>query len=336
MGSNRPSKTKVKWWCSQCKTKLANDHTGPCPSCGNLRKSSTVIENPIKRVIIKYLDKYAIRSFLQLLVHIVIALGLAILLYLLIDGRVIIQSSNFVTIMSSIAAASGALLAVSLAFATFMSRFMIDWRDRSFDKLQIQREKFELQMKLSAQYHPDIPRALTGLYQLATFYIPGQSVEQEIIDEASDTFHKWAYPQMIQCQKEGKTIDFGDASRYDSFEKHLFDAFFLCKDMAYCLSELRRSELFGRSLFNHPPLITGWALVLVYSIIFAFIGGMGVICTIFQLPILVIPIYLSIIAIIALILDFRGIIGVIRERETAYETAMSGFTGMSPFLKPEK
>ena len=336
MRSKRSKKPKVKWWCSQCKTELANDYTGPCPNCGNLRKSSTAVENPIKRVLIKYLDKYAIRSFLQLLVHIVIALGLAALLYFLIGSKVIIQSNSFVTIMSSIAAASGALLAVSLAFATFMSRFMIDWRDRSIDKLQIQCEIFASQMKLSAQYFPDIPRVLAELYKLAIFYIPGQPIEQEIIDKAGDTFRNWANPQMIQSQKEGKTIDFGDANRYDSFEKHLFDAHMLCKDMTFCLSELRLSEKFGRSLFNHPPLLTGWAMVLVYSIIFAFIGGMGVLCTIFQLPILVIPIYLAIFAIIALVLDFRGIIGVIRQRETAYEMAMLGFTGTSPFIKPDK
>ena len=72
---------KVKWWCSNCKTELAPDYTGPCPQCGNTRKYCTIVENPIKKVILKYLDKYEIRSFLQLLIHIVIAIGLATILY---------------------------------------------------------------------------------------------------------------------------------------------------------------------------------------------------------------------------------------------------------------
>lgn len=334
---NEVNTPKVRWWCGQCKSELESKHIGPCPKCGNTRKYCTVVENPIKRAIIKYLDKYAIRSFLQLLVHVVIAIGLAILLYFLIDSsRVIIQSSNFVTIMSSIAAASGALLAISLAFATFMSRFADDWRERIIERLQKQREKLAFQMRLSAWYYPDISRALVDLYELCAFYISGQSIEQETIDKASYKFHDWANPQMIASSKSGRTIDFGNPTHYDTYEKHMFDAHILCTDLTFSLTELSLAERFGRSLFTHPPLITGWALILVFSLVFAFIGSMGVLCAVFHLPLLFIPIYLSLFAIIALILDFRASIGHIRGRETGYEMAMTGFTGKSPFLKSDK
>ncbi|MFC1977387.1 hypothetical protein ACFLWS_03870 [Chloroflexota bacterium] len=328
------SSGKVKWWCSQCNTELASNHTGPCPNCGNTRKYPSVVENPIRRIIIKLLDHYALRSFLQLLVHIII--GLAAILYFLIDSRVIIQSGDFVTIMSSSAAASGALLAVSLAFATFMSRFATDWNERSVDRLQKQREKLAFQMKLSAQYYPDISRALVNLYRLASFYIPGQPIEQEIIDDARNTFHEWASPQALESQKDGKSIDFGNITHYDSFENHIFDANILCNETAFSLSELSRAERFGRSLFTYPPLITGWALILVFSLVFAFIGSMEVLRAAFHLPLLLFPIYLSLFSIIALIVDFWASIGHFRARETGYEQAVKGFTGTSAFSRTDK
>ena len=327
---------KVKWWCSNCKTELAPDYTGPCPQCGNTRKYCTIVENPIKKVILKYLDKYEIRSFLQLLIHIVIAIGLATILYFLIDSRISIQSNNFVTVMSSIAAASGALLAVSLAFATFMSRFASDWRERIIDRLQKQRVKLASQMRLSAWYYPDISRALVDLYELCAFYIPGQPIEQETIDKASYTFHDWANPQMIESSKSGRTIDFGNPTHYDTYEKHMWDAHILCSDLTFSLTELSLAEKFGRSLFTHPPLITGWALILLYSLVFAFIGSMEVLCPTSHFPLLFNPIYLSLFAIIALTLDFKASIGNIRLRETGYEQAMTGFTGKSVFNKTDK
>ena len=124
--------------------------------------------------VIRCLDQCALRSYQQLLVHCFIAIALAVLLYFLIGNKVNISSSDFVTIMPSIAAASGVLLAISLAFATFVSRYVSDWRERSIDRLQRQREKLAAQMELSAQHHPDISRKLVNLYLLSAFYIPGQ------------------------------------------------------------------------------------------------------------------------------------------------------------------
>ena len=282
--------------------------------------------------VIRCLDQYALRSYKQLLVHCFIAIALAVLLYFLVGNKVNISSSDFVTIMSSIAAASGALLAISLAFATFMSRFVTDWRERSIDRLQRQREKLAAQMELSAQKYPDISRRLVNLYMLSVFYIPGQPIEYDVIEKADHEFHDWANKQI---EKSDKKIDFGNVTHYDSFEKHLFDAHVISNDMSFSLTELSLYERYSRTLGTHPPLITGWAIILVYALVFAFIGSIGFLCNNLNFSLLALPLYLSIFSITALVLDTRASIISMRGREVGYEKAMSAFTGKRPFWESE-
>lgn len=276
--------------------------------------------------VISLLDQIALRSFRQVLIHVCVAVGLAILFYFWVGGTITISGNNFVTIMSSIAAASGALLAVSLAFATFMSRFMTDSRERLIERLQRQQEKLALQMKKSAQSYPEISRRLTNLYLMAAFYIPGQPIDTNEVRKASKIFHDWANKQI---QKSSKKIDFANPNQYDSFEKHLFNASLCSNEIGYTLTELGLAELSSRTLATHPPLITAWAMILIYALVFAIVGGTGFFIDNLNVSILIIPTYLALLAILALILDFKASIIHIRAREIGYEMAMSVFIGKS-------
>lgn len=86
--------------------------------------------------IIDKLQRYAIRTFRQLLVHSLVAILLSILLGFVLGNYIAVSVNNFVAIISSTSAASSVLLAVSLALATFFARHVTDWRDRLIHKLR--------------------------------------------------------------------------------------------------------------------------------------------------------------------------------------------------------
>jgi len=324
--------SKAIWFCSGCNIQLDADHSGPCPSCGHTRKNCVLRENPIKRGIIRFLDRCAIRSFSQLFIHLMIAIVMAVLIFFLVNDRVIISSGDFVTIMSSSATASGVLLAVFLAFATFMSKYATDWREKLIERLFVQREKLAAQMKLSAQHHPNVARVLVPLLGVCNSYIPGQPIEQKLINDVDTELHDWINSEIQASIKKGISIDYGNINHYDIYEKHLLDANNISTDLSFTLTDLSLAERFGRSLHTHPPVVSSLAIILVISLILSLIGSVGTLCIIWHLPILVIPIYLLLLTIIALVLDFRGAIGVIRGRETGYEIAMMGFAGNLPHI----
>lgn len=268
------------------------------------------------------LDWICLRSFVQMLVHMCIAIGIAVLFYFNPFGLLELDDNNLVTILSAVAAVSGALLAVSLAFATFRSQYYTDWIYRSRERLGNQLEKLGNQMKISAKTYPDISRRLAEQYMLVAFYIPGQPVDMDEVVASDKVFHDWASEQL---RKSGKKIDFGNINDYESFEKHVLDAHLVTNESRDILTELSMAEISSRSLETLPPLITTWAVVLVFSLVFAFIGSVNIICDNLNSSIMIIPIYLCFFAVCALVIDLWGLISHVRRHEKGYELGVSAF-----------
>lgn len=267
-----------------------------------------------------FFDRNALRSFRQVSVHILIAIGLATIAHFMIGNRLGISRDNFVAIMSSIAAASGALLAVSLAFAIFMGRYIADWRERLIDRLRHDREEMRSQMRNSAKHHPEISRRLVDLYMVAAQYIPGQQIDKEKIYEADKTFSAWA---VEQAKKNNKKFDFGNIDTYDSFEKHLFDASLCGTEIRQDLILLHVAEVNGRSLATYPPLITTWAVILAIALAMAVSFGNGTTETSLNPSLLIFPAYLFAWATLALLIDIRASMSTLRIQEIGYEKAMA-------------
>ena len=99
------------------------------------------------------LQRYAVRTFRQLLVHSLVAALLSIILGFILCNYISVSTNNFVAIISSSSAASGALLAVSLALATFYAKHITDWRDRLIHELKEAQERLAMQMERFAIYH---------------------------------------------------------------------------------------------------------------------------------------------------------------------------------------
>lgn len=266
-----------------------------------------------------FLDKYAVRTYRQVLIHSIVTLVLFVLLYFTLGERISIATVSFVAIMSSMAAACGALLAVSLALAMFFSRHIIDWRDRLIEALRESLTLLGAQMGKSAQRYPEISRRLVELYLKAAFYIPGQPIDRDDVFEASKVFDDWAKDEALKSKRK---FDFGDLKTYDSFEKHLFDARLCSTNVRENLLLLSVTETAGRSIPSFAPLIMVWAIILVFSLVFSIVGGMGLVSENNNLAFLIIPLYLFIVAIFALIKDVTAIIPSMRMLETGYEQAM--------------
>ncbi len=269
--------------------------------------------------IIDRLQEYAVRTFRQLLVHSLVAVFLSALLGFVLGDYLSVSINNFVAIISSTSAASGALLAVSLALATFWARHVTDWRDRLTTKLRKDQDRLALQMERSAKFHPEISRRLTELYLQSAFYIPGQSVDIEKMRSADKIFRDWAKER---AQNSSNKFDFGNLNTYESFEKHLFDAGLQMTEMTQTLTQLNVVEVAGRSITTFSPLIITWVIIVIFTLVFAIIGGMSVIPESLNLPILLAPFYLFLVAIFALIKDVTAILRNMRILEIGYEQAM--------------
>jgi len=269
--------------------------------------------------IIDKVQRYAIRTFRQLLVHSLVAVVLSILLGFVLGNYIAISVNNFVVIISSASAASGVLLAVSLALATFFARHVTDWRDRLIHKLREDQERLAMQMERSAKFHPEISRRLTELYLQSAFYIPGQTVDIEKMRSADKIFHGWAKEQ---AQKSANKFDFGNLNTYESFEKHIFDAHLRSTELTQTLSQLHVVEVAGRSITTFSPLIIAWVILVIFTLVFAIVGSMSVIPLSLNFPILLIPFYLFLVAIFALTKDITAILSHMRILETGYEKAM--------------
>jgi hypothetical protein len=265
------------------------------------------------------LQRYTVRTFWQLLIHVIVAIALSIFLGVFISKYVVINSSSFTVIASSMSAASGVLLAVSITLATFYSRHVTDWRDRLIQRLMEDRERLEVQMEKSAKLHPEISERLTELYLKSTFYITGKSINENEIFSADKIFSEWAKDKV---KKSEKRFNFGDYSTYESFEKHLFDSSVRSNELRQTLIELGVAEKASRAIPTFSPLIITWVIIVIFSLVFAIIGGMSVIPNSLNFPILILPFYLLIIAIFALTKDITAILRNVRILEIGYEQAV--------------
>jgi len=270
----------------------------------------------------RIMDDVSLRSFVSLLVHVCVAVALAVLFYFGQFVAETISDNNLVTILAAVAAASGALLALSLAFGTFRSQLHTDWTYRNYERLRNQREKIGDRMRKSAGKYPDISRYLSDRYMFMSSYIPGKPVSLDEIFESDIKFRDWATEQV---EKSGKKIDFGNIDDYETFAKHAMDAMVIANESREVLIEISMAELHGRSLGTLPPLITTWALILVFSLVFAITGSLNIIYDGMNLSILIIPIYLCFFAGSAIVIDFRGLIKQMRIREKGWEMGVSAF-----------
>lgn len=268
---------------------------------------------------VNFLNKYALRSFWQVLIHVIVAIILAILLGFYLGNRISISAGSFVSIMSSMAVISGALLAISLTLFFFFSRHNIEWRDKLTEKLVRGRTELRAQIQKSAQHHPDISRHLAALYDKSINYIQGQSIDMGEIDKASAVFVEWA---VQQAQKRARRIDLGDPTEYTSFELQLRDAYLCAREVKHTFRLLGVAESHIRATATFPSLIIAWVIILTLALTSAIIGGMGVIPDNLSFPVLVSPFYLLLVAVFALMKDTMAIMSLTRIQETAYDAAI--------------
>ena len=274
--------------------------------------------------LVGFLERYAIPSFKHVTIHLCIAILLLVIFSLTLKNWVIISSGSFVSITSSISAASGALLAISLALATFFSRYITDWRDKLINKLEKGQVELASQIAISAKNYPEISNRLTELYLQSYMYIPGQTVNTDEVFGASKIFDEWAKKKSLESQRANRTFNFSDLNTYESLEKHLFDASQSCRHVRQSLVLLSAAEKASRAIVVFPPLMVSWAVILLVSLIFAFIGGMGILDVGAHFPMLLMLLYLIIVSLIALIISGGNIIIFsTRGLEKGHEIAMT-------------
>ncbi len=296
-----------------------------------------------KKNIIGAIEKYAIPSFKHIGIHASVAIVLCLVLFILVfKGRSVIGVTSFVTITSSISAASGALLAISLALATFFSRHITDWRDKLIDRLEEAQIDLASQMARSAKNHPEISKRLTELYLQAYMYIPGQAVDEDEVIRASKIFNEWATKKASESQSANRTFDFSKLNTYESLEKHLFDANQSCRHVRESLMLLSAAEKTSRAITVLPPLMASWAVILLVSLVFAFIGGLGTLDAGAYFPMLLMLLYLIIVSLVSLVISGGNIVmHITRGLEKGYEIAMEqlaqkSISGEKPSDKSKK
>jgi hypothetical protein len=278
------------------------------------------------------IDQICIRSFASLLVHVCVAAALGAVFYFGQFVAETISDNNLVTVLAAIAAASGAFLALSLALGTFTSQYHTDWTYRNYERLRNQREKIENVMRKSAGKYPKISHYLSDRYMYMYSYIPGKPVELDEIFKADVEFRDW----VTKCvDKSGKKIDFGNINDYETFAKHAMDAIFVAGEAREIIVEISMAELHGRGLGSFPPLITTWALIMVFSLVFAITGSLNITSDSINLSVLIMPVYLCFFAVSAIVIDFRALIKRMRIREIGWEMSEKGLTKQNGVGKNE-
>lgn len=270
------------------------------------------------------LQKYTFRSLKQIMIHVVVSFMLAIILYFVLSDRMSVSNDNFVAITASMTAASGALLAVTIALASFYSLHVTDWRDKLIERLAQAGAAIREQMQKSAQRHPEISRHLAALYDKAVGYIPGQSIDTEEIGNVAKIFVDWANEQVKTRARE---LDPGDPVEYDSFELHLRDALLCHSKARHTLTLLSVVSMGVRAITTFTPLVVGWVVTLLVTLTLAIIGGIGVIPENLSFPVLVIPFWLFLVAAFALVKDITAVLSHLRGQETAYDEALKQLSG---------
>lgn len=262
------------------------------------------------------MDRYAFRSARQVVIHVLASIVIALVLYFSLHSKLSVPETYFVTITSSMSAASGALLAVTIALATFYGLHLTNWRDRLVDKLTEARARMRQQMEKSAIQYPEISRKLAPLYEESLLYVPGKPIDKTEIDKTSRSFLNWA-----KEQNGTKEIDAGDVKTYDSFEIHLKDALLCEHAVHHSLTLLGIVRRYIQTLETFPYLVISWLTVLILTLTFAIMGGMGVLPEEAGFPLLVIPFWLFVIGGFALVKDIVAIFGILRIQEIGFDKA---------------
>jgi len=266
------------------------------------------------------LQRYAFRSITQVAVHVLASSVVALVLYFLLHGKLSVLETYFVTITSSMSAASGALLAVTIALASYYSLNAINWRDRLVDELAKASARTRKQMEKSAKQHPEISRQLAPLYEKSLLYVPGKPISKTEIDEITNTFLNWA---RNQAQRRTRKIDAGDVAEYESFEMHLRDAILCEHEISHSLRllDVVRHRILTIGTFS--PLIIGWVTLLILTLTFTIVGSMGVLPEKTGFPLLVIPFWLFLIGGFALVKDVMAVLTGFQIQEIGFDEALA-------------
>lgn len=195
---------------------------------------------------------------------------------------------------------------------------MTNWRDKLVDKLAEATVRTRKQMEKSAKLYPEISRHLAPLYEKSLLYVPGKPIDKMEIDNIAKSFLDWARSQVGNKKRE---IDAGDVNAYDSFEMHLRDAI-LCKhELQHSLTLLyvARHHILIIGTFSH--LAIGWVTVLILTLMFAIIGSLGIIPENVVFPLLIIPFWLFLVGIFALVKDILAVLNTLRIQETGFDEA---------------
>lgn len=266
------------------------------------------------------LQRYAFRSMTQVVVHVLASIVVALVLYFLFHDKLSVPETYFVTITSSMSAASGALLAVTIALASYYSLNAINWRDRLVDKLAEASVRTRKQMEKSAEQYPEISRQLAPLYEKSLLYVPGKPINKTEIDEIAKSFLNWA---RNQAQRRTRKIDAGDVTEYDSFEMHLRDALMCEHEISHSLRLLDVVRHRIQTIGTFSPLTIGWVTVLILTLTFAIVGSMGVLPEKTGFPLLVIPFWLFLIGGFALVKDIMAVLTGFQIQEIGFDEALA-------------
>ena len=266
------------------------------------------------------LQRYTFRSMTQVVVHVLASSVVALVLYFLLHDKLSILETYFVTITSSMSAASGALLAVTIALASYYSLNAINWRDRLVDELAKASARTRKQMEKSARQHPEISRQLAPLYEKSLLYVPGKPISKKEIDEITNTFLNWA---RNQTKRRTREIDAGDVAEYESFEMHLRDAILCEHEISHSLRllDVVRHRILTIGTFS--PLTMGWVTLLILTLTFTIVGSMGVLSEKIVFPLLVIPFWLFLIGGFALVKDIMAVLTGFQIQEIGFDEALA-------------
>lgn len=266
------------------------------------------------------LDRYALRSKTQIVIHVLASISVASLIYFLLRSKLSVPETYFVTITSSMSAASAALLAITIALGSYYSLNAMNWRDKLIDNLTKASLKTRKQMEKSAKQYPDISRQLAPLYDKSLFQVAGKPVDQTEIDVLTNSFLDWVRSQV---ESGKRVIDAGDVTVYDSFAMHLRDAIICEHQLSHSLRLLGivRGRILTIGTFSSSTL--SWVLVLILTLTFAILGSVGVLPSNLSFPLLVIPFWLFLMGGFALLKDITAVFGGFQVQETGFNEALA-------------
>ncbi len=270
--------------------------------------------------IVDKLDRYALRSKTQIVIHVLALIAVASLLYFLLPSKLSVSEIHFVTITSSMSAASAALLAITIALGSSYGLNAINSRDKLIDNLTKASVKTRKQMEKSAKQYPEISRQLAPLYDKSLFQVAGKPIDQTEIDVLTNSFLDWV---RSQAESGKRVIDAGDVTVYDSFAMHLRDAIICEHQLSHSLRLLGvvRGRILTIGTFSFSTL--NWVLVLILTLTFAILGSVGVLPENLSFPLLVIPFWLFFIGGFALSKDVTAIFRGFSIQETSFDEVLA-------------